>query len=139
MVAYKEAKEKNLPDYLKGKIKKTDMLNPVITNIIDKFEIEVLLSLTHHARFKIEQFEKVLTSMKNDYEIMYNSLENIPYNVTSSGISKKVEYIKRPVISKLTDIGSDVTQISMAIQKSKYDGTDESFNKWVIRSKAENK
>jgi hypothetical protein len=138
MVAYKESEEKSLPEYLKGKVKISHMLNPVITNIVDKFEIEVLLSLTHHTRNKIEQFEKVLNSMKNDYEILYYSLENIPYNVTSSGLSKKVEYINRPVTSKLTDIGSDVTQISMAIQKSKYDGTDESFNKWVIRSNSEN-
>lgn len=33
----------------------------------------------------------------------------------------------------LSDYSSDIAQISMAIQKSKYDGTDEKFRELVIR------
>ena len=133
MVANKEAAEKNNPNVLKWQIKITRMLNPVIVPITDKYEIIMLASLTDHSQIRIEQFETILSSMKKDYETMYDSLDNIPYNVTPTGLSKKVEYIKRFYTSSLTDISSDAAQISMAIQKSKYDGSDEAFNKWVIR------
>lgn len=40
--------------------------------------------------------------------------------------------------SGLNDYGSDVAQISMAIQKSKYEGSDEKFKEWIVRPMSEN-
>lgn len=37
--------------------------------------------------------------------------------------------------TKSQDYHSDIAQISMAIQKSKYDGTEEKYREWVIRTK----
>ena len=45
----------------------------------------------------------------------------------------KVQYCRQKVILGIDDYGSDIAQISMAIQKSKYDGSDDKFNDWVIR------
>lgn len=45
----------------------------------------------------------------------------------------KVQYYRQKVISEVDDFDSDIAQISMAIQKSKYDGSDEKFHEWVIR------
>ena len=47
----------------------------------------------------------------------------------------KVQYCRRKVVSDINDLDSDIAQISMAIQKSKYDGSDEKFYEWVIRKK----
>lgn len=47
-------------------------------------------------------------------------------------ISKVIYYeTQNPV--RLASPTTDISQISMAIQKSKYDGSDEKYNEWVIR------
>lgn len=49
-----------------------------------------------------------------------------------------IQYVELNATSGLSDYHSDIAQISMAIQKSKYDGSDEKFNDWVVRLDAEN-
>lgn len=135
MVAAKEAATRDIPDELKGIAQITPQLNPVIVRKISKYELAYLASLILHTQKRIEQFEKVLVSMKNDYQQIYDSVENKPFLMTTEGFSDRVQYVELNGISRLSDYHSDIAQISMAIQKSKYDGTDKKFDEWVIREK----
>lgn len=135
MVAAKEAATRDIPDELKGIAQITPQLNPVIVRKISKYELAYLASLILHTKKRIEQFEKVLVSMKNDYQQIYDSVENKPFLMTTEGFSDRVQYVELNGISRLSDYHSDIAQISMAIQKSKYDGTDKKFDEWVIREK----
>lgn len=138
MVAAKEAAHKNIPDELKEIVQVTPQLNPVLIRKICWYELAMLASLTIHAQKRIEQFEKILKSMKADYQEIYDSIDNKPFLMTTHGFSDRVQYVELNVTSGLSDYHSDIAQISMAIQKSKYDGSDEKFNDWVVRLDAEN-
>jgi hypothetical protein len=46
--------------------------------------------------------------------------------------TKDTFFHERYVTHRFSDFSSDIVQISMAIQKSKYDGTINSLNKWAI-------
>ena len=133
MVAAKEAAERNVPPELKGFVKIVPQLNPVLIAKVEKYELLMLASLTIHTKKRIEQFRAVLDSMKTDYQEMYNSIKDKPLLMTSRGLSSEVQYIERYITSELTGYQSDIAQISMAIQKSKYDGSDEVYKKWVLR------
>lgn len=133
MVAAKEAAEKGIPKELIGMAHIIPQLNPVLIQKIDKYEIVVLASLVIHAERRVEQFEKVLVSMKSDYQEMFDSIENKPYVMTADGLSTEVQYVDVHRIASLSDHSSDAAQISMAIQKSKYDGSEEKFKEWVFR------
>ena len=133
MVAAKEAAEKGIPAELKGIAKIVPQLNPIIVQKIDKYELLMLASLTIHTQKRIEQFETVLNSMKSDYQEMFDSIEDKPLLMTAQGASSEVQYQDRFITSQFVGYQSDIAQISMAIQKSKYDGTDNVFNKWVVR------
>ena len=137
MVAAKEAAQKDIPDELKGIAQVTPQLNPVLIRKINRYELVMLASLIIHAQKCIEQFEKVLRSMKDDYQEIYDSIENKPFLMTAHGFSNRVQYVEMNSTSGLFDYHSDVAQISMAIQKSKYDGTDEKFREWVLRPKSD--
>ena len=137
MVAAKEAAHKDIPDELKEIAQVTPQLNPVLIRKINRYELVMLASLIIHAQKRIEQFEKVLRSMKDDYQEIYDSIENKPFLMTAHGFSNRVQYVEMNSTSGLFDYHSDVAQISMAIQKSKYDGTDEKFREWVLRQKSD--
>ena len=137
MVAAKHAMEKNIPDALKGIAKVTPQLNPVLVPVVDNYEILMLASLVIHTEKRIQEFEAVLSAMKTDYQTLFDSLPNKSFILASGGVSSEVQYIEHHGVSRLTDISSDISQISMAIQKSKYDGTDEKFKEWVVRFKSE--
>lgn len=133
MVAAKEVAEKNLPDELKGIAQVLPQLNPVIVKKVNRYELIMLVSLTIHAKRRTVQFEKNLASMKSDYQELYNGIENKLFVMTQEGLSSEVQYAERFIDSGLTDFSSDIAQISMAIQKSKYDGTDEKFGELIMR------
>ena len=133
MVAAKEAAEKGIPKELIGMAHITPQINPVIIQRIDKYEMVMLASLVIHSKRRIEQFEKLLASMKADYQELFDSIEDKPYIMTAQGLSSEVQYIEVRTTASLSDHGSDIAQISMAIQKSKYDGSEEKFNEWVFR------
>lgn len=137
MVAAKEAAEKNIPAELKGMAEVTPQINPVMIQKIDKYELLMVASLVLHAEHRIEQFEKVLASMKSDYQEMFDSIEDKPLLMTPHGLSAEVQYVEVHSTARLMDHGSDVAQISMAIQKSKYDGSLEKFKEWVLRMEDE--
>lgn len=133
LVAAKEAAEKNILDELKGIATIVPQLNPVLIRKIDAYDLLTLASLTIHTQRRISQFETILNCMKSDYQEMFNSIENKPLLLGVNGFTSDIQYIDRHVVAHLDDYNSDVAQISMAIQKSKYDGSDELFNKWVVR------
>lgn len=133
LVAAKEAAEKNIPDELKGIATIVPQLNPVLIRKIDAYDLLTLASLTIHTQRRISQFETILNCMKSDYQEMFNSIKNKPLLLGVNGFTSDIQYIDRHVVAHLDDYNSDVAQISMAIQKSKYDGSDELFNKWVVR------
>ena len=133
MVAAKEAAEKGVPKELIGMAHITPQINPVIIQRIDKYEMVMLASLVIHSKRRIEQFEKLLASMKADYQELFDSIEDKPYIMTAQGLSSEVQYLEVRTTASLSDHGSDIAQISMAIQKSKYDGSEEKFNEWIFR------
>lgn len=133
MVAAKDAAHKGLPDELKEIAQVTPQLNPVLIRKICCYESVMLASLIIHAQKRIDQFEKILRSMKADYQEIYDSIENKPFLMTTHGFSDKVQYVELNATSGLSDCHSDIAQISMAIQKSKYDGSDEKYNDWIVR------
>ncbi|MBR3019000.1 MAG: hypothetical protein IKH57_18290 [Clostridia bacterium] len=71
--------------------------------------------------------------MKADYQELFDSIEDKPYIMTAQGLSSEVQYFEVHTTASLSDHGSDIAQISMAIQKSKYDGSEEKFNEWIFR------
>lgn len=131
-VAKKEVAEKNIPDWLKGNIKIIPQLNPVYIGKVEKVEIIVLASLVLHAQKRIEQFNMILQSMKQDYQKLYDSITPKQMLLENGNWTSEVQYIEFKNIGKLKSYESDVTQISMAIQKSKYDGSDEEYKKWTF-------
>ncbi len=133
MVAAKEAAERNIPPELKGIAKIVPQLNLILIPKVEKYELLMLASLTIHTKKRIDQFGAVIKSMKADYQEMYGSIKDKPLLMTACGPSDEVQYIERYVTSQLTGYQSDIAQISMAIQKSKYDGTDQMYEKWVLR------
>lgn len=135
MVAAKEVAEKNIPDELKGKIQITRQINPVIIPKVFQYELLVLASLVIHTEKRIEQFKNILQTMKADYQEMYDSIESKPLILTENGFSSDVQYMETYRTSHLSDYNSDIKQISMAIQKAKYDGSDSSYDEWVVRPK----
>lgn len=138
MVAAKEAAEKNIPPELKSAVTIVPQLNPILIEKIEKYELLMLVSLTIHTQKRIEQFEAIIKSMKFDYQEMYNSIKDKPMLMTMHGISDEVQYVERYITSHLIGYQSDISQISMAIQKSKYDGSIHDFEKWVVRMRDTN-
>lgn len=122
-----------MPAELKQIAQVVPQLNPVIVLKVEKYDLLMLASLTIHTKERIEQFEAIIKSMQSDYQEMYNSITDKPLLITAHGFSSEVQYCDRYVTSQLTGYQSDIAQISMAIQKSKYDGSEQVFKDWVIR------
>ena len=133
LVAAKEVAKNNIPAELKSYAKIVPQLNPVYIQEVEKYDIMVLFSLILHTQKRVEQFESILNQMKRDYQELFDSLKEKPLLLSDNGLTFDVQYITIPITARLDDYGSDVSQISMAIQKSKYDGSSDKFNDWVIR------
>lgn len=133
MVASKEVAKRWIPEEFRDSITLTYQLNPVIVTKIEKYELVMLVSLIDHASKRIEQYEKILAQMKMDYQEMIDSLEDMPLLLGQDGFSQKVQYVEQNVTMRLESQFTDASQISMAIQESKYDGSDESYHKHSIK------
>lgn len=129
LVASKEAGEKNIPEELKGMVKISPQLNPVFIPKIVSYEFLCLESLVVHCYSRIEKYEIVLECMKNDYDALYKKITN---NQIIIGLNE-VLYLEKEIQDRFLGMNSDIVQISMAIQKSKYDGSDEAYNKWTLK------
>ncbi len=137
LVAAKEVAEKRIPKELQGIAEVMPPINPVFVRKVTYYERIMLESLILHTEKIIEQFEHILSCMKEDYQDLFDSLDDKPLIMTHNGLSQKVQYIEQNVVIGVSDFYSDVSQISMSIQKSKYNGTEEEFDKWVIRNRCE--
>lgn len=133
LVAGDEVAEKRIPKELKGIIKIVPQVNPVIIRDIVGYTVDKLASFIFHLEIRIQQFETILDCMKNDYQELFDSLATKPMIISTGRDMFKVQYYRQKVVSEVDDFDSDIAQISMAIQKSKYDGSDEKFHEWVIR------
>ncbi len=132
MVAHSEVTQKRIPEAMKNSIKIIPQLNPWIMPNIENYDLLMLATLSIHVENRISQFEKVFSKMKEDYNEMYQKVSNKPFLLMNGGLSANAIFIEQSVVQRFADASSDTSQISMAIQKSKYDGTTESYNKWAL-------
>lgn len=136
LTANQEVAEKRIPASFEGVVKIEHPLNPLPIARVTHYDLPNLLSLLRHNEVRVKQFETVLTNMKLDYSSMYaNSAKRgvvVGYggfSISERGLwTPEVVYLDVPIVARLNDPGVDTTLISMAIQQSKYDGTDAAFN-----------
>lgn len=123
LVAQQQVAKNAIPAELSGMATITPMLNPVVIDKVESYSIELLISFVVHNRLRYNQFEMVLLEMKRDYQELYESLPNKTYHLTDHGFSCEIQYIERK-ISGLNHkkAGADVAELSMKIQKGKYEG-----------------
>ncbi|MEA5057230.1 MAG: hypothetical protein VB047_06700 [Anaerotignum propionicum] len=132
LVATKETANKRLPKELEGFLEIKPQLNPLAIDKVTHYDLLMLLSLVLHVSRRSEEFSLILENMKADYAEMNQKIEPPMMMIINGEMTPDVRYIEVPRINRLCGMRGDITQISMAIQKSKYDGSDKSFNDWVI-------
>lgn len=145
--ASSEVIKNNIPKEWGKNAKIEPMLNPVIIDYYENVSLEEAISYYYLLEKRISDFEKILVCMKQDYIDVYKSsnLSKGGYNVTffSSDIHltnlNDVQFLVRKIEHPIDIYGQagQISQLSMAIQKSKYDGTQESLNEIlsVLKSK----
>ena len=133
MVATEEVMERTIPKELKGMAKIQPQINPLIITHNSHYDSLMLLSLSLHTDSRISQFELILEQMKADYREMYQKVKNKPIYLVGPTDTTDVIFHERSVPNRFVSTNTDISQISMAIQKSKYDGSADAFNKWAIR------
>lgn len=145
LVAEREAMQKTIPPKYMGVAKIEPQLNPIIVVKYKAYTKDMLDSFIHHNLTRSAQFTIILEEMKRDYQDMYDQLGD-PKVVSGFGTQLLVEDCKSitPVrtlvyeqIQGSRGNETDVPNLSMAIQKGKYDGTQESFDKHTGRADAE--
>ena len=132
MVANSEVAQKRTSDMFRGMVKIEPQLNPLIITHTKNYDLNMLCSLTLHVERRINEFEAILEQMKNDYIEMYQKLENKPIFIFGVTNPQEVLFYEDFATKRFWDFSSDVIQLSMAIQKSKYDGSEEKYNQWVM-------
>lgn len=133
--ATKEVTTKSIPLDLQPLISVKPQLNPVYIVINNYYDLDNLLSLNLHMKRRTEDTQLILDCMMSDYREMYKATN--PQGMiyfhgelfNNNEVSFKVYEVDSP--KKLWDFSDKATQISMAIQKSKYDGSEEDFTKWT--------
>ncbi len=142
LVADKEAMEKRIPPELADITKVELQLNPIYVVKHKGYTKKMMESFVYHNLTRSAQFSVILEEMKRDYQDMYDQLDNSKI-VANPGMKKLVEdsksitpvkIIEVTLISDINDKDTDIANISMAIQKGKYDGTQESFDKHTGRA-----
>ena len=131
--AGKEVAEKNIPEEFKSVTKIMPQLNPVIIREIEYYDVNMLVSLIRHTQKRIVQFNQILSCMKEDYQAIFDRIQGRSLLLLNGSDPFKIQYIKHKCVSRLGDYGNDVSQISMAIQKSKYDGSKKAYDDFVFR------
>lgn len=132
LVASKEVAKRNIPSNLKSCVEIKPQLNPVIIFNTVSYDIHLLYSLHIHVKKMSAEFKIILNQMKCDYQHMYDSIPNKPCLFLSGNLSNEVVFLKKDIKNSFDNYAIDITQLSMGMQKSKYDGTDTSYNNWVI-------
>lgn len=120
-----EVAKREVPDELKPYVTKiTPQLNPIMIERVIGYETSLVGSDVMHDKVRMAQFMRVLDLMKADYSEMYDKYSGVPGWNT-------VKYYENKIVEKLQGAGSNTAMLSMAIQKGKYDGTDEAYAKAV--------
>lgn len=132
ITADSEIANKSIPPELKGFVEIKPMLNPVIIKKVKSYTWSMMSSFIVHNDERANQFETILSEMKKDYQEMYEALLSNQIILTETGWTSEVQYVEQEVngLNPHT-AGSDISSLSMGIQKGKYDGTDESLKKWT--------
>lgn len=129
LVADLENAKKSIPSELAGIAKIHPMLNPVTIRKPKSYSKAMLEGFIRHNKVRIEQFDLILSEMKKDYQALYDlycSTMSMPSEYNPPG---QVQYIEYDVESQTAkQAGANIAQISMGIQKAKYDGSLEAFN-----------
>lgn len=131
LVAQKEIANKSIPPELKGSVSVIPQLNPVVIRKIKSYNIMHLMSFVAHNTIRAKQFRTILDEMKADYQDMFDTCATTPYMMFNGGFNKKVQYIEVEEASWLDNHDIDIANLSMGIQKVKYDGTSDSFYRLI--------
>ena len=116
LVAEDEVALRRIPKQYKEYVKIVPQVNPVIIIDIVGYTVEKLASFIFHIERRIQQFETILSCMKNDYQELYDSLEIRPMIISSGVDMFKVQYCRQKNVAGIDDFGSD-----------------DKFYEWVIR------
>ncbi len=132
MTADLEIAKKSVPPELAGISEIKPLLNPVVVRKVKTYSWSMLEGFIAHNRVRSDQFETILSEMKKDYQEMYEALPDTPFMMTRSGLTRKIQYMEQEIYNQdAKKAGSSIAVLSMGIQKGKYDGTDETFEKWT--------
>ena len=112
-VAMKEVYYKNIPKFLHPYVQYK--FNPVRVNVINKCNIKVLESLFVHSTARLETFNKIFRGMVEDFGKLLG--ENVSI----------VEVSEKPL--ELLGESTVAAQLSMAMNRRKYDGSNENYEK----------
>ena len=100
-----------------------DIRNWTFHNKVTSYSKEFLQTFIWHNQIRAEQFEQILTEMKKDYQDMYDALPVKGLPLMNCGLSTRVQYVEQEVKTLDPDgAGAKVSEVSMRIQKGKYDG-----------------
>lgn len=103
--------------------------NPVVVDRITAYPIMMLESFIEHNELRSRQFSYILDVMKRDYEDLYKQYNKAAIVVGSAIINNSiVSYKFHDQIFNIND-ATDITGVSLNIQKGKYDGSAESYIK----------
>lgn len=123
LVVQLEVARKSIPQEFVGMINVTPILNPVIIDKVESYSVELLESFVVHNRIRYSQFETILFEMKKDYQEMYDTLPTKIYHFTSNGFNSDIQYMEQKInMLNHKMAGAEVAELSMKIQKGKYDG-----------------
>lgn len=132
MVARKEVTEKSVSPELRPYVKIVPQLNPIVIPKAVTYDLPYINSLLLLTQARIKRYDYILDCMKKDYQELFDSLESNLFIIDQYGLKQEVQYIEYEFDMRLSDNSNNVAQVSMAIQKSKYDGTDDDYNKWAL-------
>lgn len=135
--AAEEVAQKSIPSELKNIAKAEKIFNPVIGFVPEFYDISFVWSLELHMKKRIKDVKEVIDCMKADYIDLYKQIhlgyQNIVMLNGKMIDTTDVQFLleKSPQPKSLFDMSNMEKQISMAIQKSKYDGSDKVFKQWT--------
>lgn len=132
LVADIEIAKKSISPEFKDIAEIRPLLNPVIIHNVVNYEWSMLEGLVAHSKARRKQFELSLNEMKEDYQEMLMILPDEVCNITCQNSNKNVQYIEQFVANKDAEkAGKKIALLSMGIQRGKYDGTTELFEKLI--------
>lgn len=132
LVADLEVAKKSIPPELRNIAEIKPMLNPVVIRKYTSYERGTLEQFVEHNKIRYEEFQCILKEMKVDYQNLIEALPEQSIAVSCLGTDENVQYIVQEIEAmNPNNAGGKIASMSMGIQKGKYDGSDEMFNKLV--------